>query len=487
MKRLIVRLKTLSFERMKKSLKAIHERSNKSYLHIVLDILRCWILFGTGYVDYYDFYFDEIEDVKKATYINVAVNHKYIRKLNNPDYYHILDDKAEFLNKYKDYIKRDFIDLRIASFEEFEDFYNKHIEFMAKPVDGLCGKGIELIKNDNSDTKAVYNKLLNDNQLLLEERIKQCPELNKVYPYAINTIRVVTALVDGKVSIMWAGLRVGNHGNVVDNFNHGGMLLKIDEDGVIRKPAFDKELNVYYAHPMTGLKFDGFKVPMWEEAKELAKQLALVTPEVGLTGFDLAISTKGVDVVEGNQHPGYDVYQNKIHLDGDTGLKAKFDQIIMPEEFNRKIFGKGFSFVKGNFIFFISLLLCLLTGYLPIWILFYLLTYKNIDKCKLWVLFLKLCLIGFCLALGYACLFVFAYDLGLAMLYSVTLTTSLYLIPLSLVVGLLSDFIVYPVIDKLIESINYKLSIALTILVILLNISIIGLIVFYMYLFIFII
>lgn len=487
MKRLILRLKTFSFERMKKSLKAIHDRSNKSYLHIVLDILRCWILFGTGYVDYYDFYFDEIDDYKKATFINVAVNHNYIRKLNDPSYYHILDDKVEFLNAYKKYIKRDFLDLRTSSFEDFKEFYINHQEFMGKPVNGLCGKGIELIKNDNENIKEVYDKLIENDQLLLEERIKQCDELNRIYPYSINTLRVVTALVDGEVSIMWAGLRVGNHDNVVDNFNHGGMLLKIDEDGVIRKPAFDKNLNVYNAHPMTGTKFFGFKIPMWEEAKELAKQLALVTPEVGLTGFDLAISTKGVDVVEGNQHPGYDVYQNKIHLDGDIGLKAKFDEVIMPEDFNRKIFGKGFSFVKANFIFLISLLICLFSGYFPFWILFYLFTYKNIDKTKLWVLLLKFSGIGILLALGYALLFVFAYDLGLSILYSILLNSGLYFVPICIVIGVLSDFLVYPLIDKFIESLNYKLSIVFTILTAILNILIICFIAFYMFIYLFII
>lgn len=487
MNRLITRLKTFSFERMKKSLKAIHDRSHKSYFHIVLDIFRCWILFGTGYVDYYDFYFDEIDDKKKATYINVAVNHKYIRKLNNPDYYHILNDKVEFLNTYKDFIKRDFLDLRTASFEDFEIFYKNHNEFMGKPVDGLCGKGIELIKNDNPNIKEVYDKLLKDNQLLLEERIVQCEELSRVYPYAINTIRVVTALVNGEVTIMWAGLRVGNHGNVVDNFNHGGMLLKIDEDGVIRKPAFDKDLNVYDAHPMTGVKFNGFKVPRWDEAKELAKKLAYVTPEVGLTGFDLAISDKGVDVVEGNQHPGYDVYQNKIHLDGDEGLKEKFDKVILPEEYNRKTFGKGFGFVKANVIFFISLVICLFTGYMPVWVIFYLTTYKHVDRDNLWVLLLKLAFVGVFFSLCYALMFVFAYDFEVSMVLSVFSTICLYFIPACIFIGLISDFILFPVIDKLIDKLNRVVSIILTIMFGILNVMMIGIIVVYVYAYLFLI
>ena len=57
--------------------------------------------------------------------------------------------------------------------------------------------------------------------------------------------------------------------------------------------------------------------------------MAKVTPQIGYTGWDMSIGEKGVDVVEANQLPGYDIYQSYPHLNADLcGLKPKFDEAI---------------------------------------------------------------------------------------------------------------------------------------------------------------
>ena len=46
--------------------------------------------------------------------------------------------------------------------------------------------------------------------------------------------------------VVTAYLRIGNAGNVVDNFNHGGMVTAVDvETGVINYEAIDKSKNVF--------------------------------------------------------------------------------------------------------------------------------------------------------------------------------------------------------------------------------------------------
>ena len=70
---------------------------------------------------------------------------------------------------------------------------------------------------------------------------------------------------------------IGNNGNIVDNFNGGGMTAPIDEKtGIIKFPAMDKKKNIYYEHPMTKTKIVGFKIPKYKEAIKLVKIAAKV-------------------------------------------------------------------------------------------------------------------------------------------------------------------------------------------------------------------
>lgn len=486
MKRIIERIKGFDIKRMFKMINVIKNRSGESFVHIFLDIFRCWIKFGSGYMDYYLFYFEDLSDTKKATYINVAVNKDYVRHCNNPKFYHYFNEKPEFLERYKEFIKRDYIDLRKCSYEEYIAFATKHKEFIVKPIDGLCGKGVELIKTNGQDLKSIYDTLISNEQLLLEERIKQHRAINEIYDGSINTIRIVTLNKNGKVSIMFRAMRIGNKGKVVDNFNNGGLLAVIDEDGVIRKPVLDKDNNVYTKHPMTNTSIVGFKIPRFNEIISLCEKLALVTPEIGLTGWDIAVSDDGLDVVEGNQIPGYDIYQSREQLDDDQlGIKEKFDDAIYPEKKDKKIYAKGHTFSKFHWVFLAGLLFDLLFGALNIsapmllvFIVTYIFMHKHIDTRKFYKTIIYILIFGFIhflynyVLINYLDIdnFInssFFFELKTYPIQVILLFVKSIL--LILVLSLLCLYFILPTIDKLVEKINYKLGNVLSIFVVLIN------------------
>ena len=326
----IKRILKVDYKRMFNTVRSIQKRSNKSFLFITFDIIRCYFKFGSGYIDYFLFFFEDLSDERKATFINRTVNEGYVRKLNNPSFYHIFSNKPEFLKTFKDYIVRDWVYLKECSFEEYVDFVNKHPRFICKPADGMCGIGVSIIDTTNADLKEIYNKLINNNTLLLEELLEQDDSISSIYPHSINTIRVYTINKNGNVHVMFEAIRIGNHGKVVDNFNNGGMFSVIDDDGVIRKPAIDKLNNVFEKHPMTNREIIGFKIPRYNEIIELCKKLALVVPEIKYSAWDICVTKTGLDIVEGNEHPGYDIYQSRPHLDPSDihGMKDKFDKVV---------------------------------------------------------------------------------------------------------------------------------------------------------------
>ena len=102
----IKRIFSLDLHRMKDIIGKIAKRSNKSPVLIFLDIVISAFCFGSGYMDYYVFNFEELSYRQRSTYITRTINNNYLKKMNNPGFYHIFNDKPTFLKTYQEYIKR---------------------------------------------------------------------------------------------------------------------------------------------------------------------------------------------------------------------------------------------------------------------------------------------------------------------------------------------------------------------------------------------
>ena len=326
----IKRLFSMNHKQMLTFVDKVHKRSGKNRILIFFDMILCSIKYQAGYMDYYVFCFENLKPSIRKTFITRGVNNQYIRTMNNREYYHLFDNKLEFNQLFQKFLNREYLDLNKSTLEEFQFFIKKHPVFMAKPVDLQCGKGIEKIEiKEKTNIKNLYQKLLENKQILIEEYVFQHSKMNELFPYSVNTLRIVSAYKNGKTTILFRAIRIGNGKNVVDNFNHGGMYSVVNEKGIIEKPAIDKNGIIYTKHPVTKTEIVGFQIPYFKEAIKMVKEAAKVVPEVGLVGFDIAITEKGPVMIEGNQLPGYDIYQSKIHLNSDgTGMKPLFDQVI---------------------------------------------------------------------------------------------------------------------------------------------------------------
>ena len=293
-------------------------------------MIGCGIKYQAGYTDYFLFNFETLNKKQRSTYITRGVSNNYIKLLNNREYYPYFSDKIKFNDAFKKYLNRDYIDLNNKSLEDFKLFLNNKDKIIVKPLSDSGGKGISIIKiDDKTDIEKLYNELKETNRTLVEEVIKQHEEMSKLSPSSVNTLRIVTITINNKTNIMVRVIRMGDGHHDVDNFHSGGMFTVFDENGVITKPAIDREGNIYEIHPLTKEKIIGFKIPYYKEAIEMVSEASKVIPEVRYIGFDVAITDKGPVLVEGNELPGYDLYQSKIHInENKEGLKPLFDKVI---------------------------------------------------------------------------------------------------------------------------------------------------------------
>ncbi len=314
---------------MFEKIKEVKEKSGKCYLTVFCDMIYCGFKYQAGYMDYAVFEMYSLNKAQRKTIVTRGINNSFIKRFNNPEYTPVFDDKRKFNATFTDYINRGWIDLEKADHSEFEAFIAKYTQFIAKPFNGMCGKGIEkLTVSDYNSVEEIKSYLLSKNLFLLEEVIIQHPVMSVLHPHSVNSCRVITFLKDGKANVVAAYLKVGR-GKHVDNFNSGGMVVPVEEDrGEVIFPAVNKGGELFEVHPLTNVNIKGFKVPMWKEVIDLAKKASLVVPQVGLVGWDIAVTDKGPLIIEGNDFPGHDIYGLPPHRKDGIGVLPKFEKIL---------------------------------------------------------------------------------------------------------------------------------------------------------------
>lgn len=312
---LFKRICNMNFNGLFNTVNLVHQKNNKSKIVIFFDIVYCGLKYQAGYVDYNLFEMYKMNGKERKTVVTRGINNNIIKKYNDKNYINIFEDKTLFNQKFDKFLNREWLYLN-DNYDEFKKFLKNKKEIIVKPVDLSCGKGIEKIDVTNCNSKEIYNKLVTNKQLLIEEVAIQNDKINAIYETSINTIRVVTL----NHHVVFAFIRIGANGNIVDNFNHGGLVCKVDiENGKIITDGMDKQGKIYLNHPNTNTKLKGTKLPLWNEVIKLCEEASYIVPEVGYVGWDVCIGNDKPFLIEGNDFPGHDIYQLPQHRTSNYG------------------------------------------------------------------------------------------------------------------------------------------------------------------------
>ncbi|WZU02741.1 hypothetical protein MGH68_07570 [Erysipelothrix sp. D19-032] len=111
-----------------------------------------------------------------------GVNNAYVAKFNSQEKWDTLDNKVEFLKYFDGYHNRAWLDLNTSTFDDFEHFFKTNPRVVAKPVDGIGGKGIEFFDFDGTNAKTVYDSMRANNQTLAEAYIIQDERMGILHP-----------------------------------------------------------------------------------------------------------------------------------------------------------------------------------------------------------------------------------------------------------------------------------------------------------------
>lgn len=245
---------------------------------------------------------------KALTYRRIL---KAYNNCNSAEGIRILNNKHLFNSHFSKFIHRHWLYSQEMDFTAFSALCDKSQALIIKPEDGVEGGGIYKIlpPGDLDDRRKAFDEF-RQNSVMIEECIKQHPDM--IYNNAsVNTIRAHSIIDrDGKVHLLKMLLRVGVGDSVVDNYANGGCVYELDTDtGHIISPSLKKDGSEVYIHPGTDKFMLGRRVPNWDKVKRVVKEAHLLLPQCQFIGWDVAVSDNGIELIEGNHNPDYELLE----------------------------------------------------------------------------------------------------------------------------------------------------------------------------------
>lgn len=181
-----------------------------------------------------------------------------------------------------------------------QQILNSPTDLFIKNADAYfgCGSGVIYFNPKKTDFSTIEWIFSSRYDFVVQEAIVQHEVLAQINESSVNTLRVVSLLMrDGTVKICSSVLRIGRNGNKLDNWGTGGVSCGIDDDGRLKKYAYDRKGNRVDKHPDNGYVFENTLIPNFSEVIKMVKKIAPTIPHFRLVSWDIAVDNNGEPVL----------------------------------------------------------------------------------------------------------------------------------------------------------------------------------------------
>lgn len=308
--------------------KEIHRESGKPTWLIALDMIWSSFAYGAMFTEYRDLGFAYRNMANRKTYITTFFNFRLYDKYNSKNKRIMFHDKILFLRAFDNLIKRRWLDIKSCSDNEIDTFLKSFDSCVLKASYGDSGKEVELYQiTDNCNIKSFKIYCAEHKFNLVEECLRNHSDLSVFNSSSLNTIRIVTVKHADKVDFLFAGLRVGAQGSFLDNISQGGAVARINLDTGLIDSNFYGKKSAHYLSDNLRKSPVGFPIPFWKEIRKLAIQAANVIEDVNIVAWDICVTEKGPEIIEGNESFG-SVIMQLYNSPDEIGLKPKLKAIL---------------------------------------------------------------------------------------------------------------------------------------------------------------
>lgn len=291
-----------------------------SRLWLMISFLGAFLVHRCSIADYFLYHFYELSHNGRKEFVTLYTM-RDIHRLNPKSAFADYEEKDRFLERFAPYVRRDWVG-RVCrgSREEFNAFADRHPQCILKPRTDLGGHGVEICTITPENRDEVWRRL-SSQDMIAEELVLQCPEMARLHPGSVNTVRLLT--IRGRLCA--AAVRMGVGGNFVDNGGAGGIFAGVDVDtGIVSTRGADLLEHRFLLHPTTGVTIPGFQIPQWEQVCRTVQDAIALSPETVIVGWDVAITENGPLLIEGNAYPGVQIMQTA----GREGLRRRCNQAL---------------------------------------------------------------------------------------------------------------------------------------------------------------
>lgn len=214
-------------------------------------------------------------------------------------------------------------------FPAFQAFAARHPVFFMKQVYGSSGRAVKKVDMSSCGKTAreLFDDMIRNGKHIVEEPIRQSSILSEFNASSVNTVRYATILTKYGPKAATGFFRTGRAGSPVDNAGSGGVFAGVDtETGIVYTPGVDEYGRRYEKHPDSGIVYQGYQLPDWQQLVSICSEAAVTAGEKGCryVGWDLAHTEgHGWVMVEGNSR-GQFVEQNASR----KGIRDRIESLM---------------------------------------------------------------------------------------------------------------------------------------------------------------
>ncbi len=135
----------------------------------------------------------------------------------------------------------------------------------------------------------------------VQEYLQEHDSFSALHPSSVNTIRIITYILDGVIRHVPLAARIGSGGSDLDNIHAGGLCVGVNDDGSLKPRAFrlgyGDNNETFTEHPDSHIVFERHRLQSVGRIIEAACRMHARTPQLGIISWDFTVDKEGTPVL----------------------------------------------------------------------------------------------------------------------------------------------------------------------------------------------